>query len=220
MDNEVSELDDLDLELERLEKIWYFIKEKRRVLANDIDAHRAYIAPIRRIPDDVLREIMMQCLPTEAPPSHITTHTAPVLLTHICSRWRDIALSTPRLWASLCVSFRLNGPKPDENPWNPPTRWTDMKRFSLRDVSTPSADLISVWEDDANAMRHWLSLTGACPLVLSFGYVPRVTHPIPCIDLFFQFLIATAPRWGSIDIVPNGTASELPLFFKSAALTL
>ncbi|TEB39435.1 hypothetical protein FA13DRAFT_1807919 [Coprinellus micaceus] len=61
----------------------------------------------RSLPEDILREVFVQCLPI----THNSTFSprdAPVLLTHVCRRWRNVALSTPSLWCSLHVPLRLS----------------------------------------------------------------------------------------------------------------
>ncbi|KAJ7739686.1 hypothetical protein DFH07DRAFT_892367, partial [Mycena maculata] len=62
--------------------------------------HKVFIAPIRRIPPELLAEVFMHSVDLEARAAH--THpnpiTPPLILGEICREWRAIALSTPRLW--------------------------------------------------------------------------------------------------------------------------
>ncbi|KAF8351025.1 hypothetical protein F5887DRAFT_1068775 [Amanita rubescens] len=66
--------------------------------------------PINRLPQDVLAEIFVQCLPkielwyssAEGPP---TEDVAPLLLCSVCSSWRKLVLSVPRLWQRLSIRF-------------------------------------------------------------------------------------------------------------------
>ncbi|KAF8876058.1 hypothetical protein BD779DRAFT_1677939 [Infundibulicybe gibba] len=54
------------------------------------------------IPIDILREIFLQCLSRSSyiPP----TPTEPrLVLSHVCSTWRDVALDTPRLWSDIII---------------------------------------------------------------------------------------------------------------------
>ncbi|KAJ6508525.1 hypothetical protein C8R45DRAFT_967719 [Mycena sanguinolenta] len=69
-----------------------------------IDSHKALISHPRRLPPDIVREVFLACLPTEWN-AVMSAQEAPLLLCRICSAWRTIALSTPRLWASLHVPF-------------------------------------------------------------------------------------------------------------------
>ncbi|KAJ7154283.1 hypothetical protein C8R46DRAFT_448588 [Mycena filopes] len=56
------------------------------------------------LPPEILGEIFMHCLEGlgEIVPN---PKNAPLLLCNICRRWREVALSTPRLWSSLAVDF-------------------------------------------------------------------------------------------------------------------
>ncbi|KAJ7029406.1 hypothetical protein C8F04DRAFT_875506, partial [Mycena alexandri] len=51
--------------------------------------------PILTIPLEILAEIFVHCLPerTTPDPKH-----APQLLCQICRQFREVAMSTPRLW--------------------------------------------------------------------------------------------------------------------------
>ncbi|KAJ7286458.1 hypothetical protein C8J57DRAFT_1169258, partial [Mycena rebaudengoi] len=63
------------------------------------------------LPFEVTSEIFLHCLPDD---EFIVPHpsTAPLLLCHICHRWRQIAFATPLLWTSLRLEFTLFGPPP------------------------------------------------------------------------------------------------------------
>ncbi|KAF5311016.1 hypothetical protein D9619_007906 [Psilocybe cf. subviscida] len=200
LENELSELEGLELELKRLQEVYANIELQRNDLSRTIEVHQVYLSPIRRIPDDIVREIMFQCLPSRPPPSHLKKHTAPLLLTHICRRWRSIAHSTPRLWSSLHVSFR----RPKSGPYYRQSEETS----------------VAIWEEDANAMRWWLAMAGACPLHLSFRNVleSHTDKPVPCVDEFLDFLLTTSHRWASIDLTPSleigWQGQSLPSLFR------
>ncbi|KAJ6490726.1 hypothetical protein C8R47DRAFT_1071098 [Mycena vitilis] len=58
------------------------------------------------LPPEIMAQIFLQCLPAAkfiAP--NITA--APLILCGVCRLWREVALSTPRLWNSLFLSFDL-----------------------------------------------------------------------------------------------------------------
>ncbi|KAF7346554.1 hypothetical protein MSAN_01883500 [Mycena sanguinolenta] len=69
-----------------------------------IDSHKALVSHPRRLPPDIVREIFVACLPTTRN-AVMSAQEAPLLLCRICSAWRTIALSSPRLWASIHVPF-------------------------------------------------------------------------------------------------------------------
>ena len=79
-----------------------FLLSQKRLLTGEISPHRAFISPFCRLPNDVLREIFLACLPTEHNPTLDVQH-APLLLTRITSHTRQVAPSTPRLWAAIHV---------------------------------------------------------------------------------------------------------------------
>ena len=73
--------------------------------------------PINRFPRDVLAEIFVHCLPEVklwpriSNVGHSTKNVAPLLLCNVCSSWRALALSTPRLWQDLFLTFTKTMPK-------------------------------------------------------------------------------------------------------------
>ncbi|KAJ6512974.1 hypothetical protein C8R45DRAFT_961982 [Mycena sanguinolenta] len=102
----VHELARIDARIEEIELALEQLKEQRALLKTPIDAHRALISPIRRIPQDVLIEIFRACLPSEHD-ALIDFAEAPLLLSRICRHWRNVAYSTPMLWSAIHI------PSPD-----------------------------------------------------------------------------------------------------------
>ncbi|KAJ7349162.1 hypothetical protein DFH08DRAFT_136820 [Mycena albidolilacea] len=86
--------------------------------------HRAIIAPIRRVPPEIMAEVFLQLTALEAE-AHSQSqdflgqnylvrpvvNKAPLIFCGISRGWRAIALSTPRLWNSLSLRFK-NKPIP------------------------------------------------------------------------------------------------------------
>ncbi|KAF7376697.1 hypothetical protein MSAN_00086700 [Mycena sanguinolenta] len=93
-------------ELVRLDVRIRELSAKRDELQTHIDSQKALISHPRRLPADIIREIFIACLPTSRN-AVMSAREAPLLLCRICSAWRRIALSAPRLWASLHVPFRF-----------------------------------------------------------------------------------------------------------------
>ncbi|KAJ7878798.1 hypothetical protein B0H14DRAFT_3435396 [Mycena olivaceomarginata] len=78
------------------------LKQRRELLKMPIDVHSALISPMCRTPDDLLREIFFFCLPSKHN-ALIDPAEAPILLGRICSHWRSVAWSTPKIWSSLHI---------------------------------------------------------------------------------------------------------------------
>ncbi|KAJ6622567.1 hypothetical protein B0H10DRAFT_1787781 [Mycena sp. CBHHK59/15] len=89
-------------ELARLDAQIADMHARRKMLTEMIDAHKALLSPMRRVPHDVLQEIFISCLPTDHN-SLMDAREAPMILGHICSGWRRLALSTPMLWSSIHI---------------------------------------------------------------------------------------------------------------------
>lgn len=69
---------------------------------DDAQTRLSLLAPIWRVPVYIMQEIFFHCLPTDRYISPASTK-APLLLTQVCSSWRNLAISTPMLWSSLFV---------------------------------------------------------------------------------------------------------------------
>ncbi|KAJ7656110.1 hypothetical protein DFH06DRAFT_1046007, partial [Mycena polygramma] len=62
---------------------------------------RGALSAMRSLPAEILGEIFIICRDeSHNDPEHGTTDSdyAPMVLTHVCSRWRQVALRMPRLW--------------------------------------------------------------------------------------------------------------------------
>ncbi|KAJ7153690.1 hypothetical protein C8R46DRAFT_961500 [Mycena filopes] len=96
---EVAQIGD---EIHRLETLLNELVVKRDRLNGFIDAHLALISPVRRLPEDVVAEIFAASLPSDR--NAVMSETeSPLLLCRVSQAWRALALSTPRLWASLHI---------------------------------------------------------------------------------------------------------------------
>ncbi|KAJ7034123.1 hypothetical protein C8F04DRAFT_915358, partial [Mycena alexandri] len=68
------------------------------------------VYPVATLPPEITSNIFLQCLlPSPELSSPIQVHPsmymAPLLFLQICRMWRDIALSTPRLWVNLHLNL-------------------------------------------------------------------------------------------------------------------
>ncbi|KIL67071.1 hypothetical protein M378DRAFT_52626, partial [Amanita muscaria Koide BX008] len=67
--------------------------------------HRQFPDLIQRLCPEILAEIFTFCLPyaPEVPwrVERTSSRNAPLLLCSVCSSWRSLAISTPRLWQTL-----------------------------------------------------------------------------------------------------------------------
>ncbi|KAG1822327.1 hypothetical protein DFJ58DRAFT_831354 [Suillus subalutaceus] len=107
--------------------------EQKNKIIESINLHKRLVSPLWRLPTEVLSQIFCHCLP-QIPeldqlrrPSKLT---APMLLTKICRRWREIAVGMPNLWCVLCVES-------DDRNWQQATFFYDtwLKRARGRPLS-------------------------------------------------------------------------------------
>ncbi|KAJ7823990.1 hypothetical protein B0H14DRAFT_1307061 [Mycena olivaceomarginata] len=83
-------------ELARIDERIRELSAQRDQIQDYIDSHKALISHPRRLPVDILREIFVACLPVDRN-AVMSAQEAPLLLGRICSAWRSIVLTTPRL---------------------------------------------------------------------------------------------------------------------------
>jgi F-box-like len=96
-DDPLDKLAQLDALLERLTMKRYDLKRK---------INRFHSPIVRQLPPDVISTVFEFCLPDFADFQRFPFNVdlcSPLSLGAICSYWREIAWSTPRLWSSLVV---------------------------------------------------------------------------------------------------------------------
>ncbi|KIJ15931.1 hypothetical protein PAXINDRAFT_133313 [Paxillus involutus ATCC 200175] len=91
--------------MSKLSAICTKLEESRSRVRKSMLAHKALTSSARRIPPEVLGEIFYHCLPKTP---YITPRDVecPMVLTHVCRHWRDVAMSTPRLWSSITIHLQ------------------------------------------------------------------------------------------------------------------
>ncbi|KAF8956822.1 hypothetical protein BDZ97DRAFT_1670874, partial [Flammula alnicola] len=98
----LAQFDKVIKERLRIERIYDDLCDKEEELSLKLEPYHALFSLPRRLTDDNLRAIFQHCLPTNHN-AIMRTSDAPLLFTRVCSRWRQVALSTPRLWASIHI---------------------------------------------------------------------------------------------------------------------
>ncbi|KAJ7214717.1 hypothetical protein B0H12DRAFT_971980, partial [Mycena haematopus] len=92
-----KELVDLSNKITQLQSLLHEATHRRDELQESISAHLALLSPFRRLPDDIIREIFIATHPSTRNPS-FSSDEPPLVLCRTCKSWRNIALTTPRLW--------------------------------------------------------------------------------------------------------------------------
>ncbi|KAK6978027.1 F-box domain-containing protein [Favolaschia claudopus] len=66
-----------------------------------LDRLNSYKYPVLSLPDEMVCEIFVRFLPPYPDPSPLVGLLSPTTLTHVCRRWREVALATPDLWKAI-----------------------------------------------------------------------------------------------------------------------
>jgi len=102
--------------------------------------------PLLTLPNEIVSEIFLHFLPDYPLCPPLTGILSPTCLTHVCRRWREIALATPALWRAISFS-------------------SDDSQLSNLDSELPNDEL-----DDIVSKRRavifdiWLRRSHSCPL--------------------------------------------------------
>ncbi|KAJ7453174.1 hypothetical protein FB451DRAFT_1373894, partial [Mycena latifolia] len=152
-----------DIEIERLQQTLQSILADRMKLQAYVDGCRSVFSPVRRLPPELLCEILASY--SEFPPEGSEDDSEDesesnereikslskwdmLLLSHVCTQWRTLVIETPKFWSDIVVC----GNRWPENP----TRPLDLLRTSLergaRYPLTLSVDLAFVPDSTAQAV--------------------------------------------------------------------
>ncbi|KAK0205920.1 hypothetical protein DFS33DRAFT_543453 [Desarmillaria ectypa] len=108
-----SKLADYNAEISRFESILVQLRHGRDELRLCLDAWESRLAPVRRLPVEILTDIFKEACSPMPTPSYFPARNAiqaltitPLRLASVCSFWRSIALSTPEMWT--CVYGHAN----------------------------------------------------------------------------------------------------------------
>ncbi|KAL0067894.1 hypothetical protein AAF712_005062 [Marasmius tenuissimus] len=92
-----------DDSIDRHKGIVKVLENERDHIISTLARYNALISPIRLLPLEVMSQIFLLCL-SDSPFVPPSPSDAPLILTQVCRSWRDIALSTPGLWASIAIT--------------------------------------------------------------------------------------------------------------------
>ncbi|KAF8175851.1 hypothetical protein BJ912DRAFT_1064125 [Pholiota molesta] len=178
-------LAELDAEMARKLAEHEALHRQHMKLSLEFADYRALASPMRRLPIDVLREILIHCLPTGH--NAILSHKeAPILLTHVCSAWRTIAFTTPALWASMHMP--VPPPLADDRIF-----MSEVQREKFR------IDTLNVVRQRTRSMEEWLMRSGACRLSISLYDQEHFNEDANAnYEGFLDIIIPHSKRWHSM----------------------
>ncbi|KAK7001341.1 hypothetical protein R3P38DRAFT_3048605 [Favolaschia claudopus] len=178
----LSRMQEIDTEIAELYKAIDALRSEKATLRSYIRNHRALIAPIQRIPPEILSEIFVACLPKERNCVMSATES-PMLLGRVCSLWRTLSHSIPRLWC------RLHIVEPE---------------LSSASTQVVRKEKYAQW---AEAAKDWLERSGQSPLSISLTGDDDDRHATD-VTAILQVLIPFAYRWQNISVRASLAALE------------
>ncbi|KAH6883636.1 hypothetical protein BKA70DRAFT_1341804 [Coprinopsis sp. MPI-PUGE-AT-0042] len=176
-------MESLEAEISALEELLNFKKQSYERAKAVRDAHLRIMAPVRRVPQDVLGVIFPYAV--DIPPFNKYIHVA--YLRSVCSLWRHVAKTTPGLWTSLEVNL---------DKWYS-RQLDDCERDTLlihfQEVFSPWTSILS------KTIPYQLNLTS------SDGYSPKsnqIDHKHLLVDYLFHLTpspnVVTVGSWSAL----------------------
>ncbi|KAG1747856.1 uncharacterized protein EDB91DRAFT_47548 [Suillus paluster] len=100
LDAVVGEILGLETVMEGIKKLHQQLVDQKDRIIQSLDLHKRFGSALWRLPTEVLSHIFVFCLP-EVKYLSPASKLAPMLLTRICRRWREVAVGMPSLWCML-----------------------------------------------------------------------------------------------------------------------
>ncbi|KAF7343907.1 F-box domain-containing protein [Mycena venus] len=91
-------LSDIEAQILDLERSLSALLAEKRLVQERIDSYRY---PVLTLPNEIVSEILVHVLPPYPDPLPLFGTLSPTTLTHICRKWREVALATPMLWRAM-----------------------------------------------------------------------------------------------------------------------
>ncbi len=96
-----EDMQKLSRRLIRARAIVDYLDGQLELAVTNVEDARTIMHPIRRVNDDVLGMIFQYCVETESSQNSIDVRGMPWTLSHVCGRWRSLAMNTGRLWTRV-----------------------------------------------------------------------------------------------------------------------
>lgn len=181
----------IDEQLPRLKDFICQLTDRRDKLSALFHQDKALIAPVRRIPVEVLAEVFQYCVCWGAEDGCDTFERAnmPLVLGHVCTHWRSIAVSTPKLWSNINVSGDPS--------------WKRLCNGRIKPQNTRTS--------------IWVERSGAAPLSIYIPYIERWDgeDDTEVLSQVFKIIAPSSNRWKSLAIEvyePHAILPYAPMF--------
>lgn len=224
LDTVLHEISGLETLMNSVKIFHQQVVEKKEKITQSMNLHKALVSALSRLPTEVLSQIFNHCLPETKlllPPSSIR---APMLLTGICRRWREVAVDMPNLWCRLYMEV-------DDRDWERAAFCYDLwfKRSRGRPLSlafgcyhsTKLRNLLQPYITQITSLRVTVrSFQGLCPQFLvtdlpalqELAILGMTTLDVPTIAQSISQLPSTIRSLKVIDMRPLFDIERLSSF--------
>ncbi|KAF9063253.1 hypothetical protein BDP27DRAFT_1271092, partial [Rhodocollybia butyracea] len=113
-----KDIEDHDSEVDRLQTQIVFVQGEKKRLETQRAKLRSLLSPVRKLPNETLLHILQYvCRENVLQSSTLGLWTYPpaMAISSVCSRWRELALVSPSLWANLTVEMNTAARARGEN---------------------------------------------------------------------------------------------------------
>ncbi|KAG1860427.1 hypothetical protein C8R48DRAFT_712704 [Suillus tomentosus] len=194
-------------------RYWQLVQEMANIVQS-IGPPRGSSSPIGRLPTEILAEIFLYCIPEDANWAP-APDLAPMQLTAVCRRWREIAVNMPNLWRRLRLEIghgdwqqrafcyesylkRSRGRQLSLTLECDNNNWTELRSLLRPHVDQISSLHVGLFPD-----------AGSFPLVLAdFGgleelaiYADGDDGPAPALDNIEDFITHLPPNMRSLRLL-------------------
>ncbi|KAJ8074398.1 hypothetical protein PM082_015298 [Marasmius tenuissimus] len=178
------------------------IRARQATLKRDITRYGSLHAPARKIPPEVLRRMFGfasgQSMFARGYANKVGWSSMIFRISSVCSRWRDVAVHSPELWADMC--FDLDERAKDPVQLSLARAHTHPLSLEVKGGSNETqarTELLLLLKKNSSRLSH-LDLQGFCPdLLENFGSTP-ILESIQCDGLVVDDILAEciphAPR--------------------------
>ncbi|KAF7985150.1 hypothetical protein HWV62_7716 [Athelia sp. TMB] len=177
----------LDDALKDLQDIQDQLSKKRQELLAFSTEHRSAISPMRRMPAELLAEIFrhMTTITSVNDYNRVSAIQEATLPTHICRRWRDIAISIPALWSNISVRIARRDNLPSltrAQTWISRTAGYPLSVQLVWLSQAPDKDWVSLLDIIIPHAARWRSLKIDIASDRREHHLSAIRHNIPMLD--------------------------------------
>ncbi|KAF7298567.1 F-box domain-containing protein [Mycena indigotica] len=179
-----TKLDEMHAEMHSLRERLRAIAVEADELSGFVDSHQALISPMRRMPNDVLQLIFLETLPAHRNTA-LDASEGPMLLASVCSHWRALALSMPKLWSRMHLVVHPMTTRTQKQQLAllaEMNRWLTRGSTAPLDVSAQRYDHIFSAEERQNISLH------------------MPANPLRVVSAYLSVLISVSHRWRDIKL--------------------